>query len=87
MVVSGWLSAQREMPAGSSPAGSLLSGCILSSTIHGQAQGKSVWKSADEESTPVHSDKAPLSFNFTCFPVPHVGPLVTLRLTLQTCLE
>lgn len=57
----GWLSAQREMSAGSSPAGSLLSGCVLSSTTHGQAQCKSVWKFADEKSTLVRSDKAPLS--------------------------
>lgn len=83
----GWLSAQREMSAGSSPAGSLLSGCILSSTTHGQAEWRSVWKSADEESTWVQSDKAPLSCSFTCIPVPHVGPLATLRLSLQTCLE
>lgn len=32
-----WLSAQREMSAGSSPPGSLLSGRVLSSTTHGQA--------------------------------------------------
>lgn len=32
-----------------------------------------------------HSDKTPLSCSFTCVPVPHVGPLVISRLSLQSC--
>jgi len=34
-----------------------------------------------------HSDKAPLGCSITCAPVPHGGPLVTLRVSLQSCLE